>query len=182
MCLSSYILPDASHESCQKTRLVKNSISPTYNHTMVYDGFHTSDLREACAELTVWQRDGMKTHILGGVRLSSGTGEGASSHHRVSLQVFRRQRASVIIITLDFYYVIIRYLSRYLCILAIHKVFWDSPSTVIVLLLLREDDNYTGGAAFDCRSELWRECQLDGLHRGGGRRVGLHDQKSQLLD
>lgn len=55
--------------------MVKRSISPTYNHTMVYDGFHTSDLREACAELTVWQRDGLKTHVLGGIRLSCGTGE-----------------------------------------------------------------------------------------------------------
>lgn len=55
--------------------MVKRSISPTYNHTMVYDGFHTSDLREACAELTVWQRDGLKTHALGGIRLSCGTGE-----------------------------------------------------------------------------------------------------------
>lgn len=72
---SSYILPDASRQSGQKTRVVKRSISPTYNHTMVYDGFHTSDLREACAELTVWQREGLKMHVLGGVRLSCGTGE-----------------------------------------------------------------------------------------------------------
>ncbi|KAM9340029.1 synaptotagmin-like protein 1 isoform 2-T2 [Symphorus nematophorus] len=71
----SYILPDASRQSGQKTRMVKRSISPTYNHTMVYDGFHTSDLREACAELTVWQREGLKTHILGGIRLSCGTGQ-----------------------------------------------------------------------------------------------------------
>lgn len=71
----SYILPDASRESGQKTRMVKRSVSPKYNHTMVYDGFHASDLREACAELTVWQRDGLKRHILGGVRLSCGTGE-----------------------------------------------------------------------------------------------------------
>lgn len=71
---TSYILPDASRQSGQKTRVVKRSISPTYNHTMVYDGFHTSDLREACAELTVWQRDGLKTHTLGGIRLSCGTG------------------------------------------------------------------------------------------------------------
>uniref|UniRef100_A0A3B4FSM5 Synaptotagmin-like protein 1 n=1 Tax=Pundamilia nyererei TaxID=303518 RepID=A0A3B4FSM5_9CICH len=71
----SYILPDASRQSGQKTRVVKHSISPTYNHTMVYDGFHTSDLREACAELTVWQREGLKTHVLGGVRLSCGTGQ-----------------------------------------------------------------------------------------------------------
>ncbi|KAM9737173.1 synaptotagmin-like protein 1 isoform 2-T2 [Menidia menidia] len=71
----SYILPDASRQSGQKTRVVKHSISPTYNHTMVYDGFHTSDLKEACAELTVWQREGLKVRILGGIRLSSGTGQ-----------------------------------------------------------------------------------------------------------
>ncbi|KAG8005173.1 Synaptotagmin-like protein 1 [Nibea albiflora] len=71
----SYILPDASRQSGQKTRTMKRSISPTYNHTMVYDGFHTSDLREACAELTVWHREGLKSHKLGGIRLSSGTGQ-----------------------------------------------------------------------------------------------------------
>ncbi|KAJ0054977.1 hypothetical protein NL108_008693, partial [Boleophthalmus pectinirostris] len=68
-----YILPDASRQSGQKTRIVKHTISPSFNHTMVYDGFHTSDLKEACAELTVWQREGLKTLILGGVRLSCGT-------------------------------------------------------------------------------------------------------------
>ncbi|KAK5883730.1 hypothetical protein CesoFtcFv8_020026 [Champsocephalus esox] len=71
----SYILPDASRQSGQKTRLIKRSFNPTYNHTMVYDGFHSSDLREACAELTVWQRDGLKPRVLGGVRLGCGTGQ-----------------------------------------------------------------------------------------------------------
>ncbi|XP_034401899.1 synaptotagmin-like protein 1 isoform X2 [Cyclopterus lumpus] len=71
----SYILPDASRQSGQKTRVVKRSFSPTFNHTMVYDGFHSSDLREACAELTVWQREGLKSHVLGGIRLSCGTGQ-----------------------------------------------------------------------------------------------------------
>ncbi|KAF0024775.1 hypothetical protein F2P81_023577 [Scophthalmus maximus] len=71
----SYILPDASRQSGQKTRVVKHSISPTYNHTMVYDGFHTSDLREACAELVVWHREGLKRRVLGGIRLSCGTGQ-----------------------------------------------------------------------------------------------------------
>uniref|UniRef100_A0A147B3I1 Synaptotagmin-like protein 1 n=1 Tax=Fundulus heteroclitus TaxID=8078 RepID=A0A147B3I1_FUNHE len=71
----SYILPDVSQQSGQKTRLVKRSFSPTYNHTMVYDGFQTSDLREACAELTVCQKDGLKTNVLGGIRLSCGTGQ-----------------------------------------------------------------------------------------------------------
>lgn len=42
---------------------------------MVYDGFHTSDLKEACAELSVWQRERLKTRMLGGVRLSCGTGK-----------------------------------------------------------------------------------------------------------
>uniref|UniRef100_A0A3Q3L118 Synaptotagmin-like 1 n=1 Tax=Labrus bergylta TaxID=56723 RepID=A0A3Q3L118_9LABR len=48
----SFILPDASRQT------------PHTTTTMVYDGFHTSDMREACAELTVWQ-----------IRLSCGTGE-----------------------------------------------------------------------------------------------------------
>ncbi|XP_068188506.1 synaptotagmin-like protein 1 isoform X2 [Antennarius striatus] len=73
--IRSYILPDASQQSGQKTRMVKRSVSPAFNHTMVYDGFHSSDLREACAELTVWHREGLKTHILGGIRLSCGTGQ-----------------------------------------------------------------------------------------------------------
>uniref|UniRef100_A0A3Q2CJR0 Synaptotagmin-like protein 1 n=1 Tax=Cyprinodon variegatus TaxID=28743 RepID=A0A3Q2CJR0_CYPVA len=73
--VKSYILPDVSRQSGQKTRVVKHSVSPTYNHTMVYDGFQTSDLREACAELTVCQRDGLKSNILGGIRLSCGTGQ-----------------------------------------------------------------------------------------------------------
>ncbi|KAM8883527.1 synaptotagmin-like protein 1 isoform 1-T1 [Synchiropus picturatus] len=72
--VKSYILPDASCQSGQKTRVVKRSVSPSYNHTMVYDGFQPGDLREACAELTVWHRDGTKTLVLGGIRLSSGTG------------------------------------------------------------------------------------------------------------
>ncbi|XP_058474333.1 synaptotagmin-like protein 1 isoform X1 [Solea solea] len=71
----SYILPDASRQSGQKTRVIKNSISPNFNHTMVYDGFHTSDLREACAELMVWQRDGLKRQVMGGIRLSCGAGQ-----------------------------------------------------------------------------------------------------------
>ncbi|XP_054620381.1 synaptotagmin-like protein 1 isoform X2 [Dunckerocampus dactyliophorus] len=71
----SYILPDAGCQSGQKTQVVKRTVSPTYNHTMVYDGFQTSDLEEACAELTVWQREGFKLHMIGGIRLSCGTGQ-----------------------------------------------------------------------------------------------------------
>lgn len=94
---------------------------------MVYDGFYTSDLREACAELTVWQRAGVKSRILGGVRLSCGTGE---------------------------------------CV----------PASLLQLFLYLE--MITAQTLLVPRPELWRECQLDGLHGGGGRRVDLHDHKS----
>nr|XP_061808804.1 synaptotagmin-like protein 2 [Nerophis lumbriciformis] len=71
----SYILPDVGCQSGQKTQVVKRSVSPSYNHTMVYDGFQSSDLEEACAELSVWQREGFKVHMIGGIRLSCGTGQ-----------------------------------------------------------------------------------------------------------
>ncbi|KAG7457989.1 hypothetical protein MATL_G00233090 [Megalops atlanticus] len=71
--VKSYVLPDESRSSRQKTRVVKRTVSPTYNHTMVYDGFQTADLNEACAEITVWEKDTMSSQLLGGVRLSPGT-------------------------------------------------------------------------------------------------------------
>ncbi|KAH0631227.1 hypothetical protein JD844_005463 [Phrynosoma platyrhinos] len=69
-----YILPDDSKASRQKTRIVKKSLSPTFNHTMVYDGFQAKDLAEACAEFTVWDHEKFSKHQLGGIRLSLGTG------------------------------------------------------------------------------------------------------------
>lgn len=44
---------------------------------MVYDGFQPEDLREACVELTVWDRDRLTNHLLGGLRLGMGTGMAA---------------------------------------------------------------------------------------------------------
>lgn len=45
-----------------------------FNHTMVYDGFRTEDLMEACVELTVWDHDRLADHLVGGLRLGLGTG------------------------------------------------------------------------------------------------------------
>ncbi|XP_054854806.1 synaptotagmin-like protein 1 [Eublepharis macularius] len=70
-----YILPDDSKTSRQKTRTVKKSLSPVFNHTMVYDGFQAKDLAEACAEFTVWDQDTFSKQQLGGVRLSLATGK-----------------------------------------------------------------------------------------------------------
>ncbi|XP_065277845.1 synaptotagmin-like protein 1 [Emys orbicularis] len=69
-----YVLPDDSKTSCQKTRVVKRSLSPMFNHTMVYDGFQAKDLSEACTEFTVWEHETFSKQQLGGIRLSLGTG------------------------------------------------------------------------------------------------------------
>ncbi|XP_078268135.1 uncharacterized protein LOC144600419 [Rhinoraja longicauda] len=69
-----YVLPDTSKKSHQKTRIVKKDVNPIYNHTIVYDGFRTEDLKEACVELTVWDHEKLSNHFLGGLRLGLGTG------------------------------------------------------------------------------------------------------------
>ncbi|XP_035864643.1 synaptotagmin-like protein 2 isoform X4 [Sander lucioperca] len=67
--------PDTSRRSRQKTRVVKRTANPMFNHTMVYDGFRPEDLREACVEITVWDHDRLNNHYIGGLRLGLGTGK-----------------------------------------------------------------------------------------------------------
>lgn len=69
------VLPDTSRKSRQKTRVVKRTANPMFNHTMVYDGFRPEDLREACVEITVWDHDRLNNHFIGGIRLGLGTGK-----------------------------------------------------------------------------------------------------------
>ncbi|XP_056140703.1 synaptotagmin-like protein 2 isoform X2 [Lampris incognitus] len=69
------VLPDTSRKSRQKTRVVKRTTNPMFNHTMVYDGFRPEDLKEACVELTVWDHDRLNNHYIGGLRLGLGTGK-----------------------------------------------------------------------------------------------------------
>ncbi|KAJ8378658.1 hypothetical protein AAFF_G00237820 [Aldrovandia affinis] len=70
-----FVLPDTSRKSRQKTRVMKRTESPAFNHTMVYDGFRMEDLPEACVELTVWDHDRLASHFVGGLRLGLGTGK-----------------------------------------------------------------------------------------------------------
>uniref|UniRef100_A0A8C1TML6 Synaptotagmin-like protein 2 n=1 Tax=Cyprinus carpio TaxID=7962 RepID=A0A8C1TML6_CYPCA len=70
-----FVLPDTSKKSRQKTRVLKRTANPIFNHTMVYEGFRAEDLKEACVELTVWDRDRLANHLLGGLRLGMGTGK-----------------------------------------------------------------------------------------------------------
>ncbi|TSV68164.1 Gap junction alpha-1 protein [Bagarius yarrelli] len=71
-----YMLPDTSKKSRQKTRVVKKTQNPVYNHNMVYDGFREGEVCEACCELTVWDNNKLSNQFLGGVRLSLGTAAG----------------------------------------------------------------------------------------------------------
>ncbi|XP_068934519.1 synaptotagmin-like protein 1 isoform X2 [Petaurus breviceps papuanus] len=68
------VLPDDSRSSRQRTRVVRRSLSPVFNHTMVYDGFESADLHQACAELSLWDHGTLGSRLLGGTRLSLGTG------------------------------------------------------------------------------------------------------------
>ncbi|KAJ8257012.1 hypothetical protein COCON_G00191640 [Conger conger] len=70
-----FVLPDTSRKSRQKTRILKKTQNPAFNHTMVYDGFKAEDLPEACVELTVWDYDHIASHLVGGLRLGLGTGK-----------------------------------------------------------------------------------------------------------
>ncbi|XP_044057880.1 synaptotagmin-like protein 2 isoform X2 [Siniperca chuatsi] len=69
-----FMLPDTSRKSRQKTRVLRRTVDPAFNHTMVYDGIKEADLAEACVELTVWDRDRLASNLLGGLRLGAGTG------------------------------------------------------------------------------------------------------------
>ncbi|XP_027900537.1 synaptotagmin-like protein 2 isoform X5 [Xiphophorus couchianus] len=69
-----FVLPDTSRKSRQKTRVLRRTVEPVFNHTMVYDGIGEADLTEACVELTVWDRDRLASNLLGGLRLGAGTG------------------------------------------------------------------------------------------------------------
>ncbi|XP_076126470.1 synaptotagmin-like protein 1 isoform X1 [Alosa pseudoharengus] len=72
--VKSCVLPDENRSSGQRTRVVRRSASPVFNHTMVYDGIHASDLTHICVEMTVWDKHALAAHCLGGVRFSTGAG------------------------------------------------------------------------------------------------------------
>lgn len=70
----SSILPDSHQKKRQKTRVMKRTTNPVFNHTMVYEGLRPEDLGDICVELTVWNHDRLSNHFLGGTRLNLGTG------------------------------------------------------------------------------------------------------------
>ncbi|XP_020712953.1 uncharacterized protein LOC101458910 isoform X6 [Ceratitis capitata] len=72
----SYLLPDRTRSSKQKTPVVKRSLHPTWNYTFIYEDVSLDDLSERALELTVWDHDRLASNeFLGGVRFSMGTGK-----------------------------------------------------------------------------------------------------------
>ena len=72
----SYLLPDKSRNSKQKTNVKKRSTSALFNHTFIYDDVTQDDLHNRALEITVWDKYNITSNeFLGGVRFSLGTGE-----------------------------------------------------------------------------------------------------------
>ncbi|XP_017829930.1 synaptotagmin-like protein 1 isoform X3 [Callithrix jacchus] len=90
-----FVLPDDSRASRQRTRVVRRSLNPVFNHTMVYDGFGPADLRQACAELSLWDHGALASRQLGGTRLSLGTGALDGFHTRGEAAVAGPPEAAV---------------------------------------------------------------------------------------
>lgn len=76
LSLSSYLLPDRTRSSKQKTPVVKRTLHPTWNYTFVYEDVSLEDLSERALELTVWDHDRLASNeFVGGIRFSLGTGK-----------------------------------------------------------------------------------------------------------
>lgn len=68
--------PTQAKTSKRKTPVVKKSLNPHYDHTIVYKDVTLEQLKGMCLELTVWDKEAMSSNeFLGGVRLSSGNGK-----------------------------------------------------------------------------------------------------------
>ncbi|XP_074530155.1 synaptotagmin-like protein 4 isoform X2 [Halichoeres trimaculatus] len=73
--VKGYLFPTKAKTSKRKTPVVKKSLNPHYDHTIVYKDLTLEQLKGMCLELTVWDKEAMASNeFLGGVRLSSGNG------------------------------------------------------------------------------------------------------------
>uniref|UniRef100_A0A670JWM9 Synaptotagmin like 4 n=1 Tax=Podarcis muralis TaxID=64176 RepID=A0A670JWM9_PODMU len=73
--VKGYLLPLRNKATKRKTPVVKKSLNPHYNHTLVYNNISPEELPHICLELTVWDREPLSSNdFLGGVRLGVGNG------------------------------------------------------------------------------------------------------------
>ena len=78
---TSCVLPDVKH--CQKTKIVHDSSSPTWNTVLYFEELHPTQLDvAACLEVTVWDKGSKRNshQFIGGLRIGpSSTTAGAAS-------------------------------------------------------------------------------------------------------
>ncbi|XP_041653348.1 synaptotagmin-like protein 4 isoform X2 [Cheilinus undulatus] len=73
--VKGYLFPTKAKDTKRKTSVVKKNLNPHYDQTFVYKDLTLEQLKGMCLELTVWDKEAVLTNeLLGGVRLSSGTG------------------------------------------------------------------------------------------------------------
>ncbi|XP_055907763.1 uncharacterized protein LOC129942742 [Eupeodes corollae] len=71
----SYLLPDRTKSTKQKTHVIKKSFNPVWNFTFVYENLTINELSTRALELTVWDHDSLiSNQFIGGVRFSLGSG------------------------------------------------------------------------------------------------------------
>ncbi|GAB0092466.1 uncharacterized protein DMENIID0001_074590 [Sergentomyia squamirostris] len=72
----SYLLPEKSRSTKRKTDVIKRTVNPVWNHTIVYEDVTLQELSERALELTIWDHDRLASNeFLGGVRFSLGSGK-----------------------------------------------------------------------------------------------------------
>lgn len=71
--VKSYLLPDTSKKTKQKTHVVKKNLNPVWDFYYTYGNQTLEELRNRVLELTVWDYDrGSSNDFLGGLRLGLG--------------------------------------------------------------------------------------------------------------
>ena len=75
ICIAnSYLLPDTSKKTKQKTHVVKKNLNPVWDFYYTYGNQTLEELRNRVLELTVWDYDrGSSNDFLGGLRLGLGS-------------------------------------------------------------------------------------------------------------
>ena len=85
------LLPNRSHVSKRKTRVVKNSLSPVWNEEFTYK-VSRDELRERVLEVTLWDYDRCGSNdFVGGLRLGGGLSPG--SKHKEWMDSIRDEAA-----------------------------------------------------------------------------------------
>lgn len=70
------LLPEKGKGCKQKTSVCRKTLSPVWQHTLMFEDVSLQDLTDRCIELSVWDHDRLGTsHFLGGCRLNLGKGK-----------------------------------------------------------------------------------------------------------